>query len=89
MATKKQKRAAALAKREAYMAQYRAEGLAALEAERERRKKKQDETVEAIQNDVKITKLKAIAKALKNGRDEVTVGEFLEASNTLLPAFSG
>lgn len=39
MATKKQKRAAAEAKHAEYMAKYRADGLAALKADQERRKK--------------------------------------------------
>lgn len=46
MATKKQKRAAALAKREAYMAEVRADGLKALEEDRKRREEQRKKIVE-------------------------------------------
>lgn len=47
MATKKQKRAAALAKREAYMAEVKADGLKALAASKERQKERKDAMTEA------------------------------------------
>lgn len=46
MATKKQKRAAALARREKFMAEYRADGLKALERDRRRRQIKAERAKE-------------------------------------------
>jgi hypothetical protein len=48
MATKKQKRAAALAKREAFMAEERERGLQAQQAGREEEKRKDDEARKRI-----------------------------------------
>lgn len=45
MATKKQKHAAALASREKFMAQVKADGLAALRADQERRQREKDEAI--------------------------------------------
>lgn len=49
MVTKKQKHAAALAKREAYLAKVKADGLAALEADRKRQKERQEEVKAAVE----------------------------------------
>ena len=61
MATKKQKREAALTKREAFMAEIRESGLKALEEDRKRRKEAREDLM--IKEQASATKARAILKS--------------------------
>lgn len=137
MATKKEKRARGLARREEYLKQVEADGLAALKAELERREKEKLEAereTQARQEEMLRGRSKTFARMAKNGKTpvkdprkfdpdlishprgdndgvlaetmdlladiidsrrgkpnlkrELTVGEYLDAANKLLPVFS-
>jgi len=101
MATKKEKRAKALASRDAFMAKYRADGLAALKADQDRREVlKAEEKAELDRKNREMLKGKSakFVRMAKNGKTpkheheeakEVTVGEYLEAVDNLMPLFAG
>lgn len=92
MATKKEKRARAMERREKFMQKYREDGLAALKADLERREKLKAEA-EAEQDKKNREMLKGksakFARMAKNGKTpkdeegkEITVGEYLDAVNS-------
>jgi len=89
MATRKQKHAAAVAKHEAFMKKYREDGLKSLEASKKREEEKSKEIDQRIAEvDRKYKGARALAQLLSATKPEVTVGEFLDASNKMLPVFS-